>query len=113
MNGNYNSVELGGTSGDGLRTQILRESEGPETQTQEEEESEDNERVGPERLSLSRLVFNKKESTLLSSKWVEMLMGFPEDWTAIDGPPVGGKRSAKRSRRARRKGARSRTTERG
>ena len=43
----------------------------------------------------------------LSPDWVCRLMGFPDGWTRIDGPPAAGKRSTKVSPRARRRASRS------
>lgn len=110
VNGNANRAGLSPRSGDGLRTQALWPT--PMASTSGSNRGEGGAgRVGPVRPSLAGCV--SQPGRALSARWVEVLMGFPDDWTAIDGPPVGGKRSAKRSRRARRKGARSRTTERG
>lgn len=47
---------------------------------------------------------------MLSARWVEMLMGFPEDWTATDGPPDVGKNKKRGSRRGSQGAAKSRKT---
>lgn len=40
-------------------------------------------RVGAERPSLAGAVRGP-----LNPAWLEVLMGFPQDWTSIDGPPA-------------------------
>jgi len=43
----------------------------------------------------------------LNPAFVEAMMGFPADWTVIDGPPVAEKPSAKTSRLARKRASRT------
>lgn len=52
---------------------------------------------------LGRVALEGTESGALNPDWVEMLMGFPADWTRTDGPQGAAKRSTKGSRRASRK----------
>jgi len=109
-NGNTNRAGLSPTSGDGLRTQAIQNWPTPTAAKASSNRGGGAGRVGPERLGLSRLVYDKAEARTLSARWVEMLMGFPQDWTATDGPPDVGKTKKRGSRRGSRGAAKSRKT---
>ena len=52
---------------------------------------------------LGRVALVGAPAGALSPAWVCRLMGFPDDWTIIDGPPAAAKRSTPASPRARRR----------
>lgn len=106
--GNTNRKGASPTSGDGLRTQVMWPT--PVASTGGYNQEGEGGRLGQSKRPSLRAL-NGGEGRLLSARWVECLMGFPVDWTAIDGPPVGGKRSTKTSPRAQPKGAKSPTTQ--
>lgn len=107
-----NTNQANGKAGDGLRTQAMAWPTPTATPCGSNRGGAAG-RVGPERPSLSRLVYERPEGRTLSALWVEALMGFPPDWTATDGPPVVAKHSTNGSRRARPTAAKSRKTREG
>ena len=107
--GNTNRKGCSPTSQDGLRTQVVDLWPTPTASTGGYNQEGGSGREGqPIRPSLRMLT--RDGPRLLSARWVECLMGFPPDWTAIDGPPAVAKRSAKKSRRGRSRGAKLKKT---
>lgn len=100
--GEYNRKGLSATSGDGLRTAVLREAEAmwptptSSAATRGRAVRGPNAQGGP---SLAESI--KAASGTLNPDWVEALMGFHPGWTAIDGPLPAAKPSTKASRRER------------
>lgn len=102
LNGNTNRKGMSVKSGDGLRTQVMLWPT-PAATDFTSNVGGGKGRVGPEQLTLQGMA--RKEGMMLSSVWVESLMGFPPGWTDIGGPLPADKSRTKKKRRARSSGA--------
>jgi DNA (cytosine-5)-methyltransferase 1 len=81
VKGNYNRIGLSPTSGDGLATAV---SKWPTPTARDYKDTGDLANV-PTNGLLGRPVSPSRASGSLNPTWVEWLMGFPAEWTALKG----------------------------
>lgn len=97
--GEYNRAGLSPTSGDGLRTAVLREAGAMWATPAARDEKGPSYRARRE--TGACLPGQVGESGRMNPAWLETLMGFPDGWTDIDGPLDEDIDSTAGSRRAR------------